>query len=353
MSEVAEPELLVERRGRLGVLTLNRPRAINALTHGMVLGVLGALEDWRDDDSVHALLITGAGERGLCAGGDIVALYNDATSGDGAASARFWADEYRMNSLLGSYPKPIVAIQDGLVLGGGIGISAHCSHRIVTERSSVGLPEVGIGFVPDVGATWLLARAPGELGVAAALAGRRLGAGDAIALGLSDAFVPSDHLLELRAALEIESPDDAIARHSHTPPVGELASARHWIDAAFSADSVDVILQLLGSVGEEAAPFVAAIEAASPTAVAVTLESLRRAGRLRSLDETLVQEYRVSMHALGTHDFAEGVRAQVIEKDRNPRWEPPTTGEVERDAVLAYFESPAGGDLDLMKKEQR
>ena len=326
--------ITLDTQGAVATLTLNRPEAINALTHGMVLGILEALGQWREDEAVSAVLIVGAGERGLCAGGDIVALYRDATEGDGRASAAFWADEYRMNSQLAHYPKPVVAIQDGIVLGGGIGVSAHGSHRVVTERSRLGLPEVGIGFVPDVGATWLLSRAPGELGTAAALAASRLGAGDAIVLGLSDAYVPSADLPALLRDLETLDPDAAIARHAQAPPVAELAASREWIDAVFLADSVEVVRELLRSVGEPAAGMLASIESASPTALAVTLESLRRARGLRTLDEALAQEYRVSLHCLASPDFAEGVRAQVIDKDRSPRWSPAP----DRATVLGFFE---------------
>ncbi len=176
------------------------------------------------------MLITGNGERGLCAGGDIVGLYRAATEGDPDSAARFWADEYRMNALIAEYPKPYVAIMDGIVLGGGIGIGAHGSHRVVTERSSLGLPEVGIGFVPDVGSTWLLSRAPGELGTHVALTAGSVGGADAILLGLADALVPSDRLDELVAALESEPPDAVIDRLDVAPPAAPLREDAGWID---------------------------------------------------------------------------------------------------------------------------
>ena len=197
-----EPEVVFDRRGHVGSITLNRPRAINALTHSMAGLIRAQLDRWANDDDVKTIVLTGSGERGLCAGGDIVSLYRDAESGDGSASRAFWRDEYELNAFIARYPKPYVAIMDGIVLGGGIGISAHASHRIVTERSKLGLPETGIGFIPDVGASWLLTRSPGELGTYLALSASTVRAGDAIAIGLADSYVPSERLPMLIRDLE-------------------------------------------------------------------------------------------------------------------------------------------------------
>ncbi|MBN8424054.1 enoyl-CoA hydratase/isomerase family protein [Microbacterium esteraromaticum] len=345
MTADATPDVLIERRGRVGVITLNRPRAINALTHPMVLAMRAALDGWAQDDSVRTVAITGAGERGLCAGGDIVSLYHDARSGDGAASAAFWYDEYRLNAQIARYDKPIVAVQDGIVLGGGIGISAHASHRVVTERSSLGLPEVSIGFVPDVGATWLLANAPGHLGTFAALTAATLNAADAMLLGLSDAFVPSERIPRLLTALESMEAGEAVLLLSTDAGAPPLASAREWIDAAFAADSISGIAHRLRMTGgADADRAAAAMARQSPMALAVTLESLRRAATLDTLEQALGQEYRVSRHAHAAPDFVEGVRAQVIDKDRRPRWQP--YNEQDRALVDAYF--APHGDHDLL-----
>lgn len=335
-----EQEVVFTRRGRIGEIALNRPRAINALTHGMVELIRHRLGEWAGDPGVETVLLVGRGDRGLCAGGDIVALYTDATSGDGAASIAFWRDEYALNAEIARFPKPYVAVMDGIVLGGGIGLSAHGSHRIVTERSKLGLPETGIGFIPDVGSTWLLARAPGGLGRYLALSAATFGAGDAIALGLADRFVPSERLPQLVADLESTDADAAIAAHATAAPESELARARSWIDDAFAADSVSGVLSRLRSDPSNDAALAIAdtIEAKSPLAVAVALESLRRVAALPSLEEALAQELRVSAHALTAHDFAEGVRAQVIDRDRNPVWSPATAADVEREQVDAYFE---------------
>ena len=180
-------EVLVRADGGVGFLTLNRPKAINSLTHRMVTAMSDALTDWAGNDEIGAVVLDGAGERGLCAGGDVVAIYHSAKAG-GAEARAFWFDEYRLNSLISNYPKPYVALMDGIVMGGGVGVSAHAGVRVVTETAKVAMPEVGIGFIPDVGGTYLLSRAPGELGLHAALTGAPFGAGDAIAMGFADHF---------------------------------------------------------------------------------------------------------------------------------------------------------------------
>lgn len=348
MSAQDQPSVLVERRGRLGLLTLNRPRAINALTHEMVGLISAALEQWRDDPAVAVVAVVGAGERGLCAGGDVVALYDDCTQGDGLGAAAFWRDEYVMNAAISSYPKPYVAIQDGIVLGGGVGVSAHGSHRIVTERTRIGFPETTIGYVPDVGATWLLSRAPGELGTSLALSSESIGAADAILVGFADSFVPAERISELLAALESEDADSAIARFAADAPEGRLEAQRSWIDAAFAKGSVTEILRALYENGaEDCIALAEEIDRKSPIALAVTLESVRRARSLPSLKDALIQEYRVSRHSSATHDFAEGIRAQLIDKDRNPRWKPSSHAEVSAADVETFFAVPSDGDLVL------
>ncbi len=341
-----EPELLVEVRGSLGLLTLNRPRALNALTHGMVVMMRAALDEWAARDDVLAVAVVGAGERGLCAGGDIVSLHADARAGGGAAAAAFWSDEYRLNAAIARYPKPYVAVMDGIVLGGGVGISAHGSHRVVTERSRIGMPETGIGFLPDVGGTWLLSHAPGELGTHLALTGTMIGADDAIAVGLADARVPSRSLGELIAALELLDPavesdasaavDATIAEFAEPAGAAPLLDERAWIDAAYAGDDAGVIMGRMRASDHEAAIAAAdALAARSPSAIAVTLAALRRSARAGSLEEALALEFRAALRALAAPDFAEGVRAQVIDKDRSPRWSPPTLAEVDPAAVEA------------------
>lgn len=333
-----DAEVVFHRAGRAGIIVLNRPRAINALTHGMVRQIRATLDVWAVDDDIATVAITGSGERGLCAGGDIVSLHRDATTGDGTASLAFFRDEYALDAFIHRYPKPVVAVMDGIVLGGGIGISAHASHRIVTETSQLGLPETTIGFVPDVGATWLLSHAPGRLGTYLALTAGTVGPGDALALGLADVYVPRARLPLLLADLERADVATVLARHAAPAPAAALLADRAWIDAAFAADDVAGILSALRANGAAAAvPTAELIEKRSPAASAATLAALRRAAALPDLESALLQEYRVSAHALLTHDFAEGVRAQVIDKDRSPRWRPADAGSVDRATVDAYF----------------
>lgn len=354
-TEADAPPLIVERRGRLGHLLLNRPRAINALTHEMVRIATATLEDWRDDDTVATVLISGAGDRGLCAGGDIVSIYHDARAG-GSASEAFWRDEYALNALIARYPKPVVALQDGVTLGGGIGISAHASHRIVTETSQLGMPETAIGFVPDVGGTWLLAHAPGESGTHAALTAGSFGAADAIRLGLADTFVPRDRLPELAAALETDDADAAVARLASDPPPGTLAASAAWVDAAYRGDDVlRIVIRLAGSPEPAARAAAAAIASKSPTALAAALASVRRAADAPDLVAALESEFRVSVRMLAEHDLAEGIRAQMIDKDRTPAWNPDSIGDVEPehiDALFAPFDEPAR-ELGLSRGSSR
>ncbi|MYS87310.1 enoyl-CoA hydratase/isomerase family protein [Embleya scabrispora] len=339
-----EDTVLLDRvgpAGRLGRITLNRPRAINALDHPMVRRMHAALTDWASADEVAAVLVTGAGERGLCAGGDIRAIRADALVG-GHAAREFWRDEYLLNARIAAFPKPYVAIMDGVVMGGGVGISAHGDIRIVTERSAVAMPETGIGFVPDVGGTYLLSRAPGELGTHLALTAGTIGAADAILCGLADHFVPVERLPALLEALAAEDPADAVARHAEDAPAGELDERRGWIDVCYAADTVEEIVDRLLGSGEPAAKEAAElIEAKSPTSLKVTLAALRRARALGSLALVLDQEYRVSCASLGTDDLVEGIRAQVVDKDRNPRWSPATLAQVDVAEVEAFF-APLG-----------
>ncbi|MEO6942196.1 MAG: enoyl-CoA hydratase/isomerase family protein, partial [Terrimesophilobacter sp.] len=316
--EHSDDEVLTQRRGALGHILLNRPSVMNALTRGMVLTIARALDEWEYDDSVQTVLITGAGERGLCAGGDIVSMYHDALAG-GEGSRRFWRDEYHLNARIARYPKPYVAFMDGVVLGGGIGISAHASVRVVTERTRFGMPEVGIGFAPDVGGAWLLSRAPGELGTHLGLTGGMGSGADAVAIGFADHFVPADWLPALATALETTAAIDAIAAVETEPPVSSLLAQRAWIDECYAGDDAKVIIgRLLNSANPDARAVASAILAKSPTGVSVTLEALRRASRLSTLEEVLDQDYRVSTTFLDGTELIEGIRAQVIDKDRMP-----------------------------------
>ncbi|WP_406193647.1 enoyl-CoA hydratase/isomerase family protein [Kitasatospora sp. NBC_01560] len=335
-------EVLVQREGRAGLIVLNRPAALNALTHGMVRSIAAALDAWEDDDRVQAVVVTGAGERAFCAGGDIVAIHRAATGGDARAVEEFWRDEYRLNARIARYPKPYVAVMNGIVMGGGVGVSAHGSTRIVTGATRLAMPEAGIGFVPDVGGTYLLALAPGELGTHLALTAGSAGAADALLCGLADHYVPAERLPALLDDLAERPVHDALARHVEPAPPAPLAGQRGWIDSCYAAGTVEEILDRLGDSGEpEAKKAADRITANSPTAVKATLAALRRARALGPLEAVLDQEYRTSCAALATPDLAEGIRARVIDKDRTPRWRPATLGGVEPAAVARYF-APLG-----------
>lgn len=337
-----EAPVLLRRVGRAGHIVLNRPRAINALNHAMVGLIDEALTAWERDDSVATVVLTGAGERGLCAGGDIRSIHDDVRAGGRAASAAFWHDEYRLNARIARYSKPYVAVMDGIVMGGGVGVSAHGDVRIVTERSRIAMPETGIGFVPDVGGTYLLTRTPGELGTHLALTGSAVGAGDALLCGLADHYVPSARLTEFTAALAGLTAADAVRQYATAPPAGELAAHREWIDHCYAADSVEEIVDRLHAFGDRHAKEAAeTILAKSPTSLKVTLAALRRARELPSLEAVLAQEYRVSCAALASPDLPEGIRAQVVDKDRTPRWSPAELSQVTDADVARYFEDPA------------
>ncbi|MDT0467925.1 enoyl-CoA hydratase/isomerase family protein [Streptomyces gibsoniae] len=338
----AEEPVLLHTAGRAAHITLNRPKALNALNHAMVRRIDEALTAWEHDPAVETVVITGAGERGLCAGGDIRSIHDDARDGDGTASAAFWRDEYHLNARIARYPKPYVAVMDGIVMGGGVGVSAHGSVRIVTERSRIAMPETGIGFVPDVGGTYLLGLAPGELGTHLALTGAPIGAGDALLCGLADHFVPADAVRHFIDDLAGNSVREALARHVQPPPQGELSGRRQWIDYCYAADSVEeTVERLLAQSDPAAKEAVESLLAKSPTALKVTHAALRRARGLGPLERALDQEYRVSCAALSSPDLVEGIRAQVIDKDRTPRWSPATLVEV-TDADIERFFAPLG-----------
>ncbi|MFE6050625.1 enoyl-CoA hydratase/isomerase family protein [Kitasatospora sp. NPDC056446] len=359
-AEVAEVRAFLD--GGVGRIVLNRPRALNSLTHGMITAVRAALDDWAGDDRVRAVVLTGAGERGLCAGADIRALHDDAKAG-GAGARAFFRDEYRLNALIARYPKPYVAVMDGITMGGGIGLSAHGAIRIVTERSTLAMPETRIGLVPDVGGSLLLARAPGESGLHLGLTSASMGPGDAVLCGFADHYVPSARIPELLDALArataaettgtveavgavqaVQAVQAVVAAHAEPAPPAVLADRRAWIDACYAADTVEEIVdRLLDSGVPEAKEAAEQLLGNSPTAVKATLAALRRARTLPSLEAALDQEYRVSCAALDGHDLVEGIRAQVIDKDRNPRWEPATLAGV-TEADVARFLAPRPDD---------
>jgi enoyl-CoA hydratase len=337
-------DVLVNVENGVGLITLNRPKAINSLTHPMVNVMSKVLTDWEHDDDISAVVLSGAGERGLCAGGDIVEVYNSARAGGGDA-AKFWYDEYLLNGYIGRYPKPYVALMDGIVMGGGVGVSAHGSIRVVTDTTKMAMPEVGIGFIPDVGGTYLLARTPGLLGLHAALSGAPFGGADAIAMGFADHYVPHDRLDDFKAAVAADGIDAALAAHTIDPPASELLAQRDWIDECYAGETVmDIVAALRGHDAGPANDAANLIAGRSPISLSVALEAVRRAAKLDTLEDVLRQEYRTAYGSLRSHDLVEGIRAQVIDKDRNPKWSPASLAAVTTADVEAYF-APADREL--------
>ncbi|WP_316180497.1 MULTISPECIES: enoyl-CoA hydratase/isomerase family protein [unclassified Bradyrhizobium] len=352
MSEVIEGDLIIRREGSAGIIRLNRPKAINAMTLEMSMGIDAALDRFEGDPAVAIVVLEGAGERGLCAGGDIRGLYESSkTNGD--LGKVFWRQEYIMNARIGAFPKPYVAYMDGLVMGGGVGLSAHGRHRIVTEKTKLAMPEVGLGFFPDVGGTWLLSRAPGELGAYFGLTGQTMNGPDAIHARFADAVVPTERWPALREVLTKVRPgtlsieiDRLIAGFATSETAGPVAAQQAKIDAWFAHDSMHDIFTALRADGSELAlATLKMLKEKSPRGMVVTLKLLRLARGAASLEECLVREYRAALEVFRSDDFREGVRAAIIDKDRNPRWSPPDVDQVTPDMLAPYLAEIGADEL--------
>ncbi len=341
----AEPHILIEKRGALGLITLNRPKALNALTHGMCIGFAKALEAWADDDGVLAVAVRGAGPRAFCAGGDIRALWESGREKTSYA-AKFLADEYRLNARIAAYPKPYVALLHGIVMGGGAGVSIHGRFRVSDATLAFAMPETGIGFLTDIGGTYFLSRLPGESGMYLALTGARITRGDAMALGLVT-HAADDHETIIEALARGEDAATVMDRCSRPSDTTILAPERARIDRCFSAASVEAILERLERDGSAfAAAAAQAIRARSPSACKWTYRALRAAKTL-PLADCLKMEYRVGLRAVGAHDFQEGVRAILIDKDGTPRWNPASLAGVTDADIVGFFASLGPRELVL------
>jgi enoyl-CoA hydratase len=348
---VQDGDVLVREHGALRRLTLNRPKALNALTLDMAAIMTAYLRAWADDASAGAVLIDGAGERGLCAGGDLRALYDAAKAKD-SLPAKFWASEYHLDVLIARHPKPVVAIMDGVVMGGGVGVSAHAAHRVVTERSSIAMPEVSIGYFPDVGASFLLARSPGHVGMHLALTGSRIGAADAIYCGLADIAVPAASLADFPSRLaDCRTAQDvhAVLKEVSAPPApSKLSTAGPWIDECYGAENVEEILaRLRASKAGDARAALATLEKMSPTSLKITLRNIRSAVSFAKVEESFQQDYRISLACIAEHDFIEGIRATIVDKDRNPAWRPAKLEDVTQDIVDRHFRSVGALELNF------
>lgn len=338
--ETASTTVEIEQRGQIGILTLQRPRALNALDLEMVQALAAALDRWDHDDSVRAVVLRGGGDRGFCAGGDVRGLYDTLVGDHPEQVDAFFRAEYALNARIAEYRHPIVAFADGITMGGGIGLAGHASHRIVTERSMLAMPETRIGFTPDVGGSWLLGRAPGRVGEYLALTGNTVGAADASGAGLADHHVPSGRLDDLLSKLaDGADPDTAIPALATDPAPGRLGADRAWIDSAFAEATIADIRTALQRRAEDAAHETAArLASLPPTALAVTLEAVRRARGLPNLKAALAQEYGLVLwFGMTQPDLVEGIRAQLVDKDRSPRWKPATSEELSEDLLERAF----------------
>jgi enoyl-CoA hydratase len=348
----SEPDLIVRREGAVGVIRLNRPKAINAVTLEMFRDIDKALDRFEADPAIGLILLEGAGDRGLCAGGDIRALYeNSKVKGD--LGKILWREEYILNARIAKFPKPYVALMDGIVMGGGVGLSAHGSHRVVTEKTKLAMPEVGLGFFPDVGGTFLLSRSPGEIGTYFGLTGQTMNGPDAVYARFADAVVPSGKLAALRGTLvnlraTVSSADvkAAIDGYATGETSGPVAALRPQIDRWFAHDRMqDIVADLQQDGSELAQSTLKTLNEKSPRGMVVALKLLRLARASSSLEHCLVREYRAALEVFRSDDFREGVRAAVIDKDRNPKWSPPAIEDVTPEMVAPYFAEIGADEL--------
>lgn len=348
----SEPDLIVRREGAAGIIRLNRPKAINAVTLEMFRDIEKALDLFEPDPAIGLILLEGAGERGLCAGGDIRALY-ESSKVKGDLGKILWREEYILNARIAKFPKPYVAFMDGIVMGGGVGLSAHGSHRVVTEKTKLAMPEVGLGFFPDVGGTWLLSRSPGEVGTYFGLTGQTMNGPDAIYAKFADAVVPCsklaalrETLVNLRAGVNPAEVKAAIDRFATGESAGPVAAIKSQIDRWFAHDRMeDIVADLRRDGSELAQSTLKTLNEKSPRGMVVALKLLRLARASSSLEQCLVREYRAALQVFASDDFREGVRAAVIDKDRNPRWSPARIEDVTPEMVAPYFAEIGADEL--------
>jgi enoyl-CoA hydratase len=348
-------DVLVMNYDQVGLIGLHRPQAMNALTVSVVRQIADALDRFDADSSISRVVIMSTGGRAFCAGGDVRVLGDHIAKGDIGAALTFWREEYRLNRRIKRYRKPYIALIDGLVMGGGVGVSVHGSHRIASEHYALAMPEVGIGFFPDVGATFFLPRCPGKTGWYLALTGLRAGGGDAVALGLATAYVNSDRFGDLLAALA--GPGDTtaiIGDFSQQPPASVLLAEQALIDHCCSAPTLPAIVQRFQAAAIAGSGFAAAAAAAlatkSPTSLEIALRQMQ-IGATLDFDAALRTEYRIVSRLCGGHDFREGIRAVIIDKDNRPLWQPASLDGVDAEQIARYF-APLDPDLSLVPPDR-
>lgn len=350
--ELASDEVLFERKGAIGHIVLNRPKALNALTLDMCEMMTTQLRAWAKDDAVKAIVIRGAGEKAFCAGGDVVRLYEDGKAGR-PYPFLFWNTEYRLNTLIKRFPKPYIALIDGIVMGGGVGVSVHGGFRVATERTMFAMPETGIGLFPDVGGAYFLPRLSDSAGMYLGLTGKRLKGPDCVVLGLAEALVPHDRLAALEAKLASDAVSDLdeisyiVGQFAEPVKTAPISADRTAIGRHFGHGSVEAIMESLASDGGEwAAEQLKVLKQKSPTAMKISFRQISEGASL-SFEDCMKMEWRVANRCAVGKDFYEGVRALLIDKDNTPRWSPATLAEVTDADVAAYFAPLPGNELDL------
>lgn len=345
-------DIEIRKEGRAGRITLARPQALNALTYEMCLAIDEGLRNWAEDPQIALVLIGAQGDRAFCAGGDIADMYATGTRGDYGYGRCFWRDEYRMNARIAEYPKPVVSFLHGFTMGGGVGVGCHGSHRIVGESSQIAMPECGIGLVPDVGGSFILASAPGRLGAYLGMTGARMGPGDAILAGFADHYVPEEDWPALTTELLATGETAAIGARACAAPAGRLAGLQPEIDALFGAATLAEVARDLNSAATPLAQeALAALGRAAPLSAACALEMFRQLHARPDLRTALGLEYRFTWRAMESADFLEGIRAQIIDKDRRPRWRhdgPEAVTMLDVAGMLA----PLGADELTFEKEE-
>ncbi|MEO1609033.1 MAG: enoyl-CoA hydratase/isomerase family protein [Pseudomonadota bacterium] len=334
-------DIIIRKEGRAGRITLNRPQALNAVTHDQVVAIEKALDGWSDDEDVQLVMLDGAGGKALCAGGDVISLYKNRADG-GDLAARFWRAEYRLNAMINRYPKPYVAMMNGIVMGGGIGLSAHGSHRIVSDNSMLAMPETMIGLIPDVGGLWLLAHAPGYMGEYFGLLGERMGAADALYANFADTFIAREKQDAFISALADPEGDPigvSVAAFASAPPPAVHASRQDEIDRIFAAPTVeDIKAALEASTADWTEHACKVLSVRSPLALKLTLAGIRQVRqKARALEDSLNLEYRLTTRLYESSEFLEGVRALLIDKDKAPKWTLPTLDAVDEETLAHYL----------------
>jgi enoyl-CoA hydratase/carnithine racemase len=352
MNTLAGDDLIAWRDGAAGRLRLNRPKALNALTHEMCLGIEQALEAWIDDDRIKCVIIEGEGEKAFCAGGDVLPIFNR-----GREIIPFWHKEYRLNHLIRFYPKPYVALIDGIDMGGGVGVSSHGSHRIVTGNSLIAMPEVSIGFIPDVGGTWLLSRAPGETGRFLGMTASRMKAADAIFAGFADHMTSREAIPQIVEALVSgNNPDEVCGEHARRPEPGVLEENREAIDATFAHDTAlacrDALNEIAGTGADWAVKAAQSMDYACPLSVAATHHAVHQARGFTDFAQSLALEYRFAWHMMDDTNFFEGVRALLVDKDKSPKWSPPRLEDVTPEMIAASL-APLSDDEEWTLESAR